>query len=60
MEGCFTFQWEGGLFFRWEGASFLSIGFDGGSFRKKLLVGEGKTLTIAPHGKRGVEPRQWT
>ena len=25
MEGCFMFQWEGGLFFRW-GASFLSGG----------------------------------
>ena len=45
MEGCFMFQWGGGLFFRW-GNSFLSagypmgsIGFDGEGFEKNCWMG---------------------
>ena len=42
MEGCFTFQWGGGLFFRWGdfifkrgGCPMWGIGFDGRGFQKK-------------------------
>ena len=42
MEGCFTFQWGGGVFFRWGAGDIFKwgvrtmggIGFDGGFLKK--------------------------
>ena len=54
LQGCFTFQWRGGLFFR-RGASFLSGGCTpwggtsvlmGGAFEKKCRMGGAPTC---PH-----------